>query len=264
LSARILVIDDEANIRMMIRLALEHSGYTVDTAGDGEEGLVKFGDGRLWDLVLLDQRMPGLSGLEVQRGIYERNPDAKLIMITAFGTIDLALEAIQAGASDFLRKPFTTETLRTAVRTALERPVQRMHPVPAGMAGREFTRTTINGFSFDLDETATDCFREESSPDLEFVFRVRKGIESPDECHVLLPAYVMELTRAYADSETMPGGLQFWQAMCEEALANYLWQHAELPPNSVLRIEDLSSSLQRWLDAVLTVEMTEENASTNQ
>ena len=75
---------------------------------------------------------------------YRRNAETKLIMVTAFGTISLALEAIQAGASDFLRKPFTAETLRRAVTTALGKPVERFSAVPVGMAVREFTRTTIN------------------------------------------------------------------------------------------------------------------------
>ena len=63
--ARILIVDDENNIRMMVRLALQHVGHTVETAADGAEGLQKFGNGSNFDLVLLDQRMPGLEGLDV-------------------------------------------------------------------------------------------------------------------------------------------------------------------------------------------------------
>src|SRR5579862_2615392 len=103
----------------MIRLALQHVGYQVEAASDGEEGLRKFGDGEGWDLVLLDQRMPGMTGIEVQKVIRKRSSKTKLIMITAFGTIDLAAEAIQAGAMDFLRKPFTADTLRGAIQSAI-------------------------------------------------------------------------------------------------------------------------------------------------
>jgi DNA-binding NtrC family response regulator len=118
--ARILIIDDESNIRMMLRLALQHVGHTVETAADGPEGLEKFGEGgAAWDVALLDQRMPGMEGLEVLREMRRRDPDARIIMITAFGTIDLAEEALQAGATDFLRKPFTVDTLRGAVQAAL-------------------------------------------------------------------------------------------------------------------------------------------------
>lgn len=252
MSARILVIDDETNIRTMIKLALEHVGYQVDTAADGQEGLLKFGDGQFWDLVLLDQRMPGMPGIEVQKEIYKRNPEARLILITAFGTIDLALEAIQAGASDFLRKPFTADTLRYSVKSALDRPVQHMAAVPVDMVCREFTRTTFNGFSFELEEQHVD----EHMGDVTCLFEVTRAAEAGKKVRVALPAYVMELVKAYTDSEHVPGGARFWVAMCEEALANYLWQHAEVPNDGILRIEDLSSSLQRWLDSVLTVCMT--------
>jgi DNA-binding response OmpR family regulator len=256
LSHRILVIDDETNIRTMIKLALTHSGYEVGTASDGAEGLQAFGDGSSWDLILLDQRMPGMSGIEVLREIFKRKPDMKLILITAFGTIDLALEAIQAGASDFLRKPFTADTLRTAVKSALERPAEEKTSGPVGMVCREFTHANINGFTFQLESEDYD----EPSGDTICVFQVSRADQPPERVRVLLPAYVMELVMAYSDTEEMPCGARFWQALTEEALANYLWQNAELPDNNVLRIEDLSSSLQHWVDSVLTVPFVEEHA----
>lgn len=233
----------------MIRLALEHVGYRVDTASDGREGLLKFGDGSNWDLVLLDQRMPGMPGIEVQRELYKIDPDARLILITAFGTIDLAIEAIQAGASDFLRKPFTADTLRISVKSALERPFQRMDAVPVGLACREFTKTTFNGFGFELDSEE----EEEGGGDLVCSFRVHRACSDAGMVSVTLPVYVQELVKAYTDSEEVPGGRRFWIAMCEESLANYLWQNAALPDGNALRIEDLSSGLEAWLDSVLTV-----------
>jgi len=255
LSARILVIDDEANIRTMIRLALAHAGHEVETAADGAEGLSKYGKGESTDLVLLDQRMPGMPGIEVQREIFRRNGSARIILITAFGTIDLALEAIQAGASDFLRKPFTAETLRLAVQSALDRPPTHMSAVPVGMVCREFTRTTINGFSFELDHQSTD----DQVGDITCFFDVHRAYGPTNPVKVILPAYVMELVKAYTDSEQVPGGQRFWIAMCEESLANHLWQNAEVPPDNLLRIEDLSTSLQRWLDSVMTVAVAETN-----
>jgi len=256
LIVRILLIDDETNIRTMIKLVLEHVGYEVDVAADGVQGLVKFGDGTNWDLVLLDQRMPGMAGIDVQREILKRKNDTRLILITAFGTIDLALEAIQAGASDFLRKPFTAEILRSTISTVLERPVHRMSAVPVGMVCREFTRTTINGFSFELDHQIV----EEGTGDITCVFDVNHAGTAAQKIHVELPAYVMELVKAYVDSDNVPGEGRFWQAMCEESLANYLWQNAEVPAEKVVRIEDLSSTLTRWLDSVLTVSLAEDNA----
>lgn len=240
----------------MIKLALVHAGYQVETACDGREGLEKFADGKAWDIVLLDQRMPGMSGIDAQKEIFKRCSDARLILITAFGSIDLALEAIQEGASDFLRKPFTPETLKNALKVVLEKPVKKLNAVPVGLACKEFTRTTINGFSFELDHAAWD----ETSGDLDCVFQVCTAVEKSQLIHVRLPAYVMELTKAYSDLETVPGGSHFWQVMCEEALADYLWKNAETPKDKRLEIDDLSTGLKRWIDSVLTICLADEHA----
>src|SRR5258708_12625038 len=125
--AHILVIEDEGNIRTMIRLALQHVGHDVDTAADGAEGLSKFGNGEGCDLVLLDQRMPGMEGIEVLREMRRRDPDAKITLITAFGTIELAEEAMAAGATDFLRKPFTAGILRRGVHSPLSKGTSPTH-----------------------------------------------------------------------------------------------------------------------------------------
>ncbi|RYG39008.1 response regulator [bacterium] len=249
MNERILIIDDETNIRTMMKLALAHSGYHVATASDGREGLEIYGNGENHDLVLLDQRMPGMPGIEVQKVVFNRNPQARLIVITAFGTIDLAVETIREGASDFLRKPFTADTLRASVRSALDRPLRKVGDCqPVGTVCREFTRTTINGFSFELDGESID----DRIGDITCEFEVHRTSEDY-RVSVILPAYVQELVKAYTDSETVPGGMRFWHAMCEEALANHLWQNATPPEGNTLRIEDLSTSLQRWLDSMLTV-----------
>jgi CheY-like chemotaxis protein len=256
LSARILIIDDETNIRMMMRLALEHVGYQAETAADGPEGLEKYGVGEGWDLVLLDQRMPGMSGLDVQREIRRRNPRAKIIMTTAFGTIDLATKAMEAGAADFLRKPFTADTLRAAVKSSLERKPEDAPSSQGGvMAG--FARTTINGYRIELVTTIHDRHAGE----VVCTYKVYGPEGDAVSCKVLLPGYVMELVKAYADCEVMPFQHKFWPAMCEEALANYLWQNAELPPDNMLRISELSTNLQKWIDSILTVEAEAQNAA---
>jgi DNA-binding response OmpR family regulator len=256
MSARILVIDDETNIRTMIRLALEHVGYEVETASDGQEGLQKFGNGEGWDLVLLDQRMPGMAGIDVLKEIYRRNHSARVILITAFGTIDLAIEAIQSGASDFLRKPFTVDTLRGAVRNALAREVKRMAAVPVDLVCREFSRTAINGYSFEVMET----YQDEQTLDIVCHFQVTGADLKAHQVTVVLPAYVTELVKAHFDAETLPYGNRLWQAMCEETLANYLWQNAELPPDGRIQVENLSSSIREWLEKVLTVDTSEHHA----
>ncbi|HZO89267.1 MAG TPA: response regulator [Chthonomonadaceae bacterium] len=240
--ARILVVDDENNIRTMMRLALQYVGHTVETASDGPEGLDKFGDGSGCDLVLLDQRMPGMEGLEVLREMRQRDPKARIIMVTAFGTIDLAVDAIKAGATDFLRKPFTAEVLRGAVQSALQEAQPSVSPT-----GVTFGFTTINGYRIeyqvDSGEHADGGFRQE--------FTVCDPGGQCQTCVVVLPAYIIELVKAHTDREQMPGGDRFWQALCEEALANYLWQNAEFPAGGQLRVEELTTGLRRFMDTVL-------------
>lgn len=246
--ARILVVDDESNIRLMLRLALEHVGHTVEQAADGEEGLTAFAEGTSFDLVLLDHRMPGLEGVEVLKELRRRDPDAKVILITAFGTVDLASEAIRAGATDFLRKPFTVEVLREAVEAALS---GKPHLPPIANAAPQpllsFEQVGINGYRLaslpGLEHTAEGGVSK--------VFNVQKREGAGRACRVSLPPYLLELVKAHADRESLPGGERFWEALCGEALANYLWQNASLPPGGHLVVEELTHGLKHWVDAVL-------------
>jgi len=80
---KLLIIDDEANIRLMMRLTLETAGYEVDEAASGEEGLGRLGDGRDYAAILLDQKMPGLDGLQTLRQVKARMPDVRVLMVTA-------------------------------------------------------------------------------------------------------------------------------------------------------------------------------------
>ena len=249
--ARILVVDDENNIRMMVRLALQHVGHTVTVAADGPEGLEKFGNGDDIDLVVLDQRMPGMEGIDVLKQMRYHDPHAKIIMATAFGTIDLAVEAMKFGATDFLRKPFTAETLRGSVQSALnERQTTLQGAAANGVSGGvTFGSTTINGYRIEFKAGSGE--RTPSEFRQKFTVRTPNGQEQA--CSVILPGYLMELVKAHTDREQMPGGERFWQAVCEEALANHLWQNADFPPGGTLRAEELTAGLKRFVDAVLTV-----------
>ena len=80
MSQRVLIIDDEQHIRQMMRLTLEAAGYQVGEAKDGAEGLDRFGKGDGWDLVVLDQRMPGMDGLETLRRLKLSDPRARIVM----------------------------------------------------------------------------------------------------------------------------------------------------------------------------------------
>lgn len=239
--SRILVIDDENNIRLMVRLALQANGHIVETASDGREGLELF-TREDFDAILLDQRMPGMDGIEVLRAMKKRDVSCRVMMITAFGTVDLAAEAMRAGASDFLRKPFTTEVLRDAVSAVLSRETSAPEKT---LAARD---ASINGFRI----TSSTRNEEKRARDGDFsaFFEVQRAGETTT-CEVVLPRYVVEVVKAYADRETMPDAEHFWTWLCEESLANYLWQNAEVPANGVLQVEELSTNLRRWIDAVL-------------
>jgi DNA-binding NtrC family response regulator len=118
--ARILVIDDEAAIRESLDVLLTLEGYTVKMAEDGEEGLRTL-DQESFDLVLLDLALPGQSGMELLPQIKERQPSLPVIMITAYGTVDNVVEAVRAGAENFVQKPWDNEKLLADIRSAVAR-----------------------------------------------------------------------------------------------------------------------------------------------
>ena len=119
-SKPILIVDDEKNIRMTLSQSLESLGMETDMAGNGEEALAKLKE-KDFGLILLDIRMPGMDGMEVLRQVREVRPDIRIIMITAYGTIESAVEAMKLGAVDFLQKPFDPAEIRELVSRVLNR-----------------------------------------------------------------------------------------------------------------------------------------------
>ncbi|WP_202707611.1 response regulator [Sporosalibacterium faouarense] len=120
MSKKILVVDDEKNIRMTLSQCLKGENYDVELAVNGEEGLNKL-EGNDFDLVLLDIKMPGLTGMEVLKKLRDKGNNINVIMMTAYGTIEKAVEAMKLGAIDFLSKPFTPEEIRKLVNDVLGR-----------------------------------------------------------------------------------------------------------------------------------------------
>jgi DNA-binding NtrC family response regulator len=118
--SRILVIDDEAGIRESLEVLLTLEGYTVEMAIDGEEGIALL-EKRSYDLVLLDLALPGQTGLELLPQIHERYPELPVVMITAYGTVDNVVEAVRAGAENFVQKPWDNEKLLADIRSAIAR-----------------------------------------------------------------------------------------------------------------------------------------------
>jgi DNA-binding NtrC family response regulator len=116
----ILIIDDEAAIRESLETLLDLEGYAIETAETGEEGLAALA-ARPFDLVLLDFALPDKNGLEVLAEIRDRDTQLSVIMITAYGTVENAVRAVQAGATNFIQKPWDNEKLLADVRAAVAR-----------------------------------------------------------------------------------------------------------------------------------------------
>src|SRR5450631_2720738 len=116
----VLIIDDEAEIRESLQTLLEMDGYEVDCAASGEEGLTRLGD-RTFDLVLLDLALPDRNGLDLLGELHTQSPQIAVIMITAYGTVENAVRAMQAGAVNFVQKPWDNEKLLADIRAAIGR-----------------------------------------------------------------------------------------------------------------------------------------------
>lgn len=235
MSRRILIIDDEENIRRVTRLTLQAAGYEIGEAGDGARGLEAFGNGTGWDAVLLDQRMPGMDGLETLRKIKERQPDARVIMSTAYASIELAVDAMKLGATDFVRKPMTPEILRNAIAASLskhqrvsEQTDQGSHEVSAEPL---IQIITMNGFTILESEGARPEPHKRR-------FMVKSPTGGEHEVLVQIDeeavGYVERMTR-----RRLPAENSFWTSQAQRLLSDYLWKEGKVPPTRKLTIKDV-------------------------
>jgi DNA-binding NtrC family response regulator len=119
-AGRVLIIDDEAEIRESLETLLQLEGYTVVVAGSGREGLAEIGQ-RTFDVILLDLALPDKNGMDVLSEIRLLHPQQAVIMITAYGTVENAVRAMQSGATNFIQKPWDNEKLLADVRAAVAR-----------------------------------------------------------------------------------------------------------------------------------------------
>lgn len=115
----VLLIDDDASLRRVVEYNLQEAGYLVRSAACGEDGLVLCAE-EPPALVITDMKMPGMDGMQVLKAVKERYAETLVIMITAFGTVDVAVEAMKAGAYDYITKPFNRDELRLTVAKALQ------------------------------------------------------------------------------------------------------------------------------------------------
>jgi DNA-binding NtrC family response regulator len=122
--AKILIVDDELIVRESLGGWLERDGHTVDKAASGEEALEKCEKVR-YDILLLDIKMEGMSGLEVLKRVRENDPDVSVVMITAYGSIPSAIEAMKSGAYEYLLKPFDPDELMVLIEKIRKHQAER-------------------------------------------------------------------------------------------------------------------------------------------
>jgi DNA-binding response OmpR family regulator len=119
-SSKILVVDDEPAARLSLAELLSLEGYEVSVAASGEEALDLLGEGP-FDLAIIDLKMPGMDGLEVIQGIQERTGETIIIMLTAHGTLETAVQAMRQGAHDYLLKPANVNEIMASVKAGLDK-----------------------------------------------------------------------------------------------------------------------------------------------
>jgi DNA-binding NtrC family response regulator len=112
---KILIVDDEEGMRLAMSEALKRAGYITETSVDGISALAKL-ESEKYSMVITDMKMPKVTGMDLLREIKKISPDTKVILVTAYGTVDCAVEAMKEGASDFLLKPFSFESLLQIVK----------------------------------------------------------------------------------------------------------------------------------------------------
>jgi DNA-binding NtrC family response regulator len=138
-TAKVLVIEDDEVLRQLLIDVLSDQEYHVEAAETGEDGLRTM-EQDVFDIVLLDINLPGMDGMDVLRLAPARQPDAQVVMMTAFGTVDTAVEAMKQGAFDYINKPFSTDELLLTITRALEeqdlrREVARLRQRARGVGG---------------------------------------------------------------------------------------------------------------------------------
>ena len=251
MSKRVLIIDDEENIRQMTRLTLETAGYEVGEAGSGMEAFAILGGDDSWDAVLLDQKMPGMVGTDVLRRIKVMAPQSPVIMMTAFASVELAVEAMRLGATDFVRKPMTPEIVRNAVAGALAKAAETQGPTvdeTNQSSSGHLGAVTMNGFTI---LRASDLGRALPHQPNERCFIVRRPDGREQEVRVEIAD---EAFRAVEQvTKRLPLSKAFWTEQAERFLSDFLWNDGHIPGQGKLTLrgveqEELEKAAQKKVE----------------
>jgi len=209
--AKILVVDDEANVLFTMTSILQQEGYDVDGVGDGASAIKAIRE-KYYDLVLTDLNMPGVDGLAVLAEVGKRSPNTVTVMITGYGSLDSALEAIQLGAYEYLLKPTEVPELKLAVKRSLER--KRLSEIDTlYRVSREITS------ALDLKNIA-----------VQVADAVRRVLALENACVVALEHPNCE--------DSCPPGLR--QALADPQTEEKLWS------NAIITSDASTDALQRW------------------
>src|SRR5437868_122327 len=148
---RVLVVDDEENIRLVLKMLLKRHGYEVETADGGEAALAlvdSFGP----DVILTDVRMPKMGGLDLLATLKAKGNEATVIVMSAYGNHDLAIEAMKAGAYDYVAKPFKNDEVLLALKKAEEREALKRE-------NRALRREVLKDNAFETMIAKSECMR---------------------------------------------------------------------------------------------------------
>ena len=178
MNKRILIVDDEKNIRTTLSAYLISLGYEQEIAVNGQEALDKLKDSK-YDLVLLDIKMPVMNGIQILKEMRKLEDKTNVIMITAYGTIENAVESMKLGAVDFISKPFTLENLKTMIDAVFSR--------------EELSESNIAGFK-ELIEFAKKCINEKKyDKAIEYLKKAMvEKLESPEPQNLLGVLYELK------------------------------------------------------------------------
>jgi FixJ family two-component response regulator len=234
MNKRVLIIDDEDNIRKMTRLTLEAAGYEVGEAESGMEAFAILGGDPSWDVILLDQKMPGMVGTDVLKRLNVMAPRSPVIMMTAFGSIELAVEAMKLGATDFVRKPMTPETIRNAVTAALAIMVKTREPTADGTnlhGSSRFGTITMNGFRI-LRASDLRIVIPHESNERSFIVRQPDGREQ----EVVVEIADEALKAVEAVTDRLPLRKSFWTEQAEQFLVDFIWNDGNVPARGRLML----------------------------